>query len=359
MPLRITTTILSMLVVAGIVVVSGFERETALVILAVGTAKAVEAISDVFYGLFIQQERMDRSARSMIMKGPLTLLGLGVGFYLTDSVFWAAMGLALARLVILLGFDIPNGAYSLRPSSKFITNMLPNMWPRPSWAFKTMGKLVWLTLPLGFVTMLISYKTNVPRYFVESYLGIGQLGIFAAVANFQKAASTFIMALGRSASPRLARFYAANNAPAFRKLLIKLVGISILLAGTGILAVFIAGDWLLALVYGPEYVIPGLFILIMVASGIEYIATMLQFGMTAARYFRVQLPVFMFTVAGVALASYIFIPTAGLKGGAIAIIIASVIRTIGSLAAVWHALYSLRKKPGASETIAEAEISSQ
>src|SRR5690606_29728091 len=74
--LRLITTLLAVLTVAAIVLVSNFQRETALVILATAGSKASEAISDAFYGLFMQQERLDRIAKSLMIKGPFSLVGL-------------------------------------------------------------------------------------------------------------------------------------------------------------------------------------------------------------------------------------------------------------------------------------------
>src|SRR5262245_40326613 len=45
--LRLATTPLALLIILAIVIVSGYHGETALVILAIGVAKAFEAISDV------------------------------------------------------------------------------------------------------------------------------------------------------------------------------------------------------------------------------------------------------------------------------------------------------------------------
>lgn len=347
--LRLTTTTLALLIVVGIAFISSFPWEMALVIVAIGTAKAVEAISDAFYGLFMQQERMDRIAKSMMIKGPLSLFGLGMGVYLTGSVFWGVIGLALARVVILVGYDIRNVTLSLNPSSKLTSNIIPKELPHPRWNATTLARLAWFTLPLGFVTMLISFKSNIPRYFIEGHLGTYQLGIFAAIASLQKAASTVIMALGRSASPRLAKYYAANNAKMFRKLMLKLVGMSALLGSAGVLIALVAGREILTLFYGAEYAISGLFVLVMLAAGIDYIATMLHFGMTSARYFKVQVPVFLLTTGTVALASFLLVPSAGLQGAAMALIIAALVRAGGSFVAVWHALRALHKQSITSE----------
>lgn len=93
--LRLITTVLSLVVIAGIVLIAGYRRETGLVILAVGAAKAVEAISDVFYGLLQQHERMDYIARSQLLKGPMSLAAMALAIHMTEEgVLWGAMGLA-------------------------------------------------------------------------------------------------------------------------------------------------------------------------------------------------------------------------------------------------------------------------
>lgn len=341
--LRLTTTVLALLVVAGVVLVSGFQRETALVILATGLSKGIEAISDACYGLFMQYERLDRIAKSMMVKGPLSLLGLAIGFSLTGSVFWGVIGLAAARALIMLSYDIRNASLTLNPATKLISNIVPRQLPRPRWDRQTLARLVRLTLPLGFVTMLISFNSNIPRYFIEGHLGAYHLGIFAAIASFQKVAPTVVQALGRSASPRLAKYYAASKAKAFRRLSVRLVALGIALGGAGVLVALVAGRLILTVFYGEEYAMPGLFGLLMLAAGVDYVATMLLFIITSARYFRVQLPLQLLTTGTVALACVWLVPAAGLSGAAWALITGNLVRVAGTLIAAWHAERALHR----------------
>src|SRR5690606_26788639 len=117
----------------AIAVFSGFDQETSLVIVATGLSKASEAISDAFYGHCMQRERLDRIAKSMMIKGPLSLLGLAAGFSLTGSVFWAVIGLALARAVIMVGYDLRNASISLNPLLAQRPSLLSGYLPRPRW----------------------------------------------------------------------------------------------------------------------------------------------------------------------------------------------------------------------------------
>ena len=351
--LRLITTALALLTIVGIVLVSGYRREMALVILAIGTAKAFEAMSDAFYGLLMQHERMDRIAKSMMIKGPLSLVALGVGVYLTDSIFWGAVGLTVAWALILAGYDIRSGALILKPMPKPV-GPAPDEGGqkaglRPRWEMRTLAKLAWLTLPLGIVTLLSSLNSNIPRYFVEGYLGERELGIFAAIAYIQKVGPTVVFALGRAASPQLAKYYAAENGKAFRTLLLKLVGISTLLGGAGVLAALVAGRQILTMLYGPEYVRPDVFVWLMAGVGIDYVATSLYYGMMAARYFRAQMLLSAFDTGTVALACLWLVPSGGLHGAATALTMAMVVRAGGSLIIVVHALRALHRRGKADE----------
>ncbi|MCY7273611.1 MAG: lipopolysaccharide biosynthesis protein, partial [Phormidesmis sp. CAN_BIN44] len=60
--LRLVTTTLALVMIVGVVLLGGYRGDTAWIILTIGIAKAIESISDVFYGFLQQQERMDRIA---------------------------------------------------------------------------------------------------------------------------------------------------------------------------------------------------------------------------------------------------------------------------------------------------------
>jgi O-antigen/teichoic acid export membrane protein len=343
--LRLATTVMALAAIAGVVIFSGYRSETALVIMAVGAAKAFESISDVFYGRLQQHERMDRIAKSMMIKGPLSLLALGIAVYLTKSTLWGAVGLAIAWALVLISYDIRSGKL-LRGRDAGATDSASDggrpATLRPRWSNKTSFALIKLSLPLGFVMLLISLNTNVPRYFIEHYLGERELGIFAAIAYLMVAGSMVVNALGQSASPRLAKHYASGEARAFRHLLGKLIAISGLLGVAGVALVVLAGESLLTMIYRPEYAShTDVFLLLMVAAGLGFIASFLGYAMTAARYFKVQAPLFAVVTAVSVLACLWLVPLYGLRGAAMALVLAAAVQLLGSLAITIYAIYRL------------------
>jgi O-antigen/teichoic acid export membrane protein len=320
--LRLISTPLALLITAGIIVLSGYHWEISLIILAIAVAKAFESISDVFYGLLQQHEQMDRIAKSMILKGLVSLVALASGLYLSGSLFWGIIGLVITWALILFGYDVRSSAMILQSFPRTSEGRTPTQstWAEPSqpiWNTQKLQKLAWLAFPLGVVMMLNSLNINIPRYMIERYLGERELGIFAAMAYVMVAGSTVIDAIGQSSSPRLAKYYAIGNLSAFRRLLLKLIGIGALMGGIGVLIALFAGQEVLILLYRLEYSrYADVFLWLLIGTGIGYISSLLGYAIMAARYFRIQIPLNLVFIMVLTVASMFLIPTYNLLGAA-------------------------------------------
>ncbi len=357
--LRLICIALSLLAIAVITFTAHYSQQTSLIILVIGLSKAVESISDIFHGLFQYNERMDRIAFSLIIKGLLSLLALAVGVYVSGTALGGAIGLVTVWLLVLIFYDIPSSFLILRAvplaenipaqevSNQSSTSRILQLQPR--FNLTDLRSLVTLSLPLGFVMMLISLNANIPRYFIEHHLGVRELGIFSALSYLIVAGGIVVSALGQSASPRLAKYYAAGNRKDFQSLLLKLFLIGTFLGGVAVLMAAIAGKEILTILYRPEYAQQVyLFILLMVAAGIGYVASFLGYAMTAAQYFQVQMPLFTVVTGISALVCLWLIPSKGLIGAAIALIIGAVVQAIFSLGVIFYALQKLDKSTSLS-----------
>jgi O-antigen/teichoic acid export membrane protein len=285
---------------------------------------------------------MDRIARSLIIKGPLSLVGLAAGFLLTRTVLGGVAGLALSRLILLVGYDMRSPAWLARredlrgPAGRVALS-------RARWDWAALGQLTWLSLPLGVTTMLISLNTNLPRYFLESHSGAYELGIFAALAYLFVAGSTVVSALAQSASPRLAKYYASRDVYPFRRLLVRLVAIGLLLGSAAVLVALVAGRQILTILYEAEYArYVEVLLWLTLAYALSYAASFLGVGMTAARYFRVQPVVFGLLTAVTLLLSFLLIPQYGLYGAAWATIATNAFQFLAAFAVIAHAIRRLR-----------------
>ena len=378
--LRIIGTTLGMLAIVIIVATAGYRQDTSLSILWIAIAKAFESISDVCYGLIQQNDRMDCIARSMIVKGIISFILMAVGVYISGGVLWGTIGLAVAWGSVLLFIDLPNVSnflikYSpvqleqpsepqqhigtqyhwistksyrlpkLPPSFELGTNLInfTITIPRSHWDLKTLVRLAWLSLPLGLVMMLLSLNLNIPRYFIQSYLGEKTLGIFGALSYLMIIGNIVVNSLSESASSRLAKYYAAADRRKFAALLIQLMTIGSAVGIGGILLAWIGGKQIITLLYRAEYAQhQELFLWLMVAAGIGYASSSLGYALTAARYFRVQMPLFIVVTATSALGCLWLIPSMGMKGAALSLVMAATIQFILNLGLVTYALVKIK-----------------
>lgn len=337
--LRMATTLLALVLISVIVLLSGYRLEIILLVLVVGVAKAFESVSDIYYGLLQRYERMDVVARSMMIKGPLSLLALGLVFYLTRDVVWAAVAMTVAWALVLFAYDIRK---TVLLNQQRMREEGARLGPR--WKIGVLWQLAYFALPLGFVAALNSLNTNLPRYLTEQYLGERELGIFAALAYIMVSARLVSGALGNSASPRLARSYAEGDRAAFSGLLLKLVLIGSLAGVAGVLASLVAGRWILGVLYTPEYAsYTGVLVCIMVATGINYVTSVLNFGIVAVRRFRIQALALIGVVATTGIACLILIPSFGILGAGMALTLGMVFYLLADCLIIFHVL---RKLPG-------------
>jgi len=339
--LRVLTTALALAVVAGLSFVGGYGVATALVIVAVGASKAFESVSDVIYGLLQQHERLDRMARSMLIGGVLSLAAIAAVIVLTGDLLESVLAMAAVRACVLAAYDIPSARWLLHGKGAHLETEAAAAHDilRPRWDSRTLLRLTWLSLPLGIVMLLISLTTNVPRYFIDHYLGERALGIFAGMAYLLVAGQTIVNALGNAASPRLARYFAAGDCAGFRRLMAKLLMMAALLGGAGILVALAGGKQILSCIYTPEFAEQAdVFVWIMYAAAASYAASFLGYGITCARQFRVQVPIFACSAGTVAAACLWLVPEHGLHGAALALIASSVVQLAGSAIVIGRAV---------------------
>ena len=123
--LRIVGTALALIIVTGIAFLSAYRRETALVVLAVAMAKAAESLSDIIYGFWQKQERLDQIAIAMMGRGIGSLVVLATVLYLTRNIVFSVAAMALWWALWLVTYE--RGAAIRMLSAAFDWRWL---WPR-------------------------------------------------------------------------------------------------------------------------------------------------------------------------------------------------------------------------------------
>lgn len=299
-------------------------RASATVTAILGLSKCFEALSDVLQGYLQCGEHMAVIARSMMLKGAVSLVFLGVALLLSPTAVAAAWGVCAGSVLTFLMYD--------RPAAARVRALAGDEHAARFATKARLLELAWLAFPLGIVQGLVSLSANIPRYYLEHFAGMGDLGIYSALASLIVAGQTVVSALGNVASPRLARFFADGNFREYRKLLLTLMatGLGVGLAGVGIAAAF--GRSLLTLLFRPEYAAHNdLLILLMVGGTVAYLAWFAGFGISAAREFRSQIPLLAAVCLAAWAASAWLVPSQGAHGAAMVMAISMSVQLTGAV----------------------------
>jgi len=318
--LRLTSTSMALAVIFAIVCLGGYERQTAAVILAVAFAKCVESFSDIHYGLFQLNNRLDQTGRSMILRGIVSVAALSAGLYLLHDVFWGCLFVALTWVASLLFFDVRRGQH-LVGCTEPAGAKRGGLWRQIH--------LASVALPLGIVTTIASINLHMPRYFVHAHLGEQKLGIFSALAYATVSMTLVGDSMGSSAIPRLSRLYAAGEMAAYRALLLRLLAVGCAAGLAGLAVARGMGAWLLTVFYNADYAHQSrVFVVLMSAAAIHFAASMLTAGITSARRFRIQVPLYLLVTGATALGCAHWVPAMGLEGAALGVVCGAVVRLL-------------------------------
>ena len=319
--LRGGLTLAAVALIAAIVHFGRYDARTSEVILAVALAKSVETLSDIHYGLFQLNDRLDRTGQSMMLRGILSVSALAAGLYLTGNVLWGCLGIAAAWMAVLLIFDVRRG--------RGIVAQTEGGRAAPGAGAPQRRRLLVLALPLGLVTTLAAINLHMPRYFVEAALGERQLGIFSAMAYATISLTLVGDSIGSCVVPRLARLYAASKLVEYRKRLLHLLLIGSAVGLTGLVLARGMGAWFLTAFYNRTYAVQApVFTLLMTAAAIHFAASMLNCGITSARCFGIQVPIYAIVAGSTALSCAHWVKTMGLAGAAMGVICGAVVRLL-------------------------------
>lgn len=309
--LRLVGSTMGVLVIAAACPFLKLTQTAILVVLLVAAFKSLESFSDVIAGLMQKCEMLDSVAIALLLRGSTSIAAFGVCFAIWHNLPVALIVWISTAVLVIVSYDFRvarrlaaiGGGIRLRFSGKILRALAIS------------------SLPLGLVSAIASFNTNIPRYTIQHVLGVSDLGIFASIAYPVTAATIIANSLGQSALARLSRLFVERRLREFNLLVLKLVAFGAGLAGIAVVAVLTCGNRLLTFLYTPEYARQGnLFVMLVLAAGLNAIACFLSYALTAARQFRVQLPISLLCMLTTLIGSAVLVPRFRLIGAACALL---------------------------------------
>ena len=315
---------MSLIAVSIICAVFGFSKEVVFLTLFVAVSQSADCLSELYRCVMMRAERMSRIAVALSIRGIASVAATAMVLFYSKNIVWALLAMAVARIAVLIAYDIPmirdvsvnsESAGTEEPRGVQESQMSVLQRAAAVLSLSAVWKIANIAFPLTIVTVLTSLVINLPRYFIEHYAGHRQLGIFAAMWSVLTAGNMVAIALGQALFPRLSKLYARQDIAAFRLLLAYAIRIGLGLGLLGVAGAIVAGRQMLTLAYRAEYAEQRwMFVAVMGVGSLVYIVSLLGTVSTAARAFKSQAVLMAIVTAATFLSSAFFVPRFGVWG---------------------------------------------
>lgn len=218
--------------------------------------KNVEALVDVFHGIFQKAWRLDIACKSFVLRGILNLAVFSISEYLLKNLVVSMLLTAIASLVCALLVDFKLG-FSLFKIKIQLNN-------------KRLLKLFLLCLPLFFHGILNTLIANIPRLTAQKMLGEELFGYYSSVATPAIAVQLAAANIFSPCIPLLSEQYMNKDKIVFKTIL-KMILIVLSIGLCALVGFEILGDWFLNLLFGEKILaysyllLPAIFVSVLTA----------------------------------------------------------------------------------------------
>lgn len=253
---RIITTVSMLILVILFSVIRGYDIFKSTVFLLLTTYKALEAFSDVIYGILQKNEKLDIAGKSLFFKSLISVIAFVAIDAITKNMIISIISIILVSLLILIFYDLKNGI-------KYIDLKLPIKKENIIKIFKA-----------GFFTFAISflgmYVLNAPKYAIDSYLENNYQTIFGIIVMPATVIGLVAQFLIHPYLNQIVALYEEKNLKGLNKLALKLIAY---ILGVGVISSILAyflGTQVLGLIYGLDLSAYRLGLLIIIIASTLY-----------------------------------------------------------------------------------------
>ena len=233
---RLLTCAIAFVACAVFVFISGYDTPTTLSVLAYMIIKLIEAFADVLHGSAQKKWRLDIAGKSFIIRGALLISTFTVSFILWHNLALSIFIMAISTLIPLVFYD-----YILVKRLDSFTI---------SFDKKSLASLSKICLPMVGYGLCIFSITPFARYAIEHFHGKEILGYYATVSTIAVLVQAFVNLIFTPLIGVFEEAYEKNDKKAILKLFLKLIALLIIITLFAFVAIAIAGEFAMVLVFG-------------------------------------------------------------------------------------------------------------
>ena len=294
-------------------------------IIFLALAKGIESISDILYGYFQKEGIAPYVGQSLILRTTSLLICL-IGAILLGkiSVQVVTLVMFIAWSEVLFLYDIPQyikqeKIYKAKSNSN--KKRIPN--------FRSIQTIIVDALPLAFIAVICSLNTNIPRYAIEYFLGVGELGIYASIMYFGVAYTLLASSYGQVKMSKLGQARGNRNSSEFLKYYMDMIRFVMYTTVITVSISSVMGEFILSTFYNTEIAkYSAILSASLFVAGINTIALFQWFAMTALRLYHQQLVFACIVFTILICSSYVLIPIIGIYGALLVELSGAVVQII-------------------------------
>lgn len=233
---RVITTISMLFLVIIFSLIRGYGIFKSTIFLLLTIYKALEAFSDVIYGILQKNEKLDLVGKSLFFKSLISIVIFIITDIITKNMIISIISMILVNLIILIIYDLKNG-------NEYIDFTIPIRKEK----IRKIFKLGFFTFAISFLGM---YVMNAPKYAIDSYLENNYQTIFGIIVMPATVIGLVAQFLIHPYLNRILALYEEKNLKDLNKLALKLI---IYILGFGIISSLLAyflGTQVLGFIYG-------------------------------------------------------------------------------------------------------------
>ena len=232
---RFFTIIISVFLCAFFVWFCDYRKVQYLSIMIFMLYKALEAFSDVLYGVLQRENMLKYSGISLVLKGILSVIIFAISLILTKNIIWALVGIFFASLVVLLFYDIPKVKIAQENSLEFHRQDISKSY-----------QLLKNCFSMFIVSIAPMILQAIPKLTFEKMYTTEELGIYSSVAAPTVVLSTLVSCVLIPFLPLFAMLIQEKQISNLTKLFLKFIGVVSILCGISCVLAHIAGVFLLS-----------------------------------------------------------------------------------------------------------------
>lgn len=301
---RIITSLSMIVLLIIFCIFKGYEKEKFLIFLLLTIYKALEAFSDVIYGVLQKNNKLEIAGKSLFAKSIFSVIIFTVLNILTHNMIISIVAMILLCIGIICFYDF-------RKAYRYIDLKI-----------KVNSKNVLKIFKAGFFVFAISflgmYVVNAPKYSIDTYLESDIQTIFGIIVMPATIVSLVAQFLIHPYLNNILELYKKRDLVNFKKLVFKLISMIFAFGVISTLFLSLFGTQILGIIYGLDLSMYKVQLaIIIIASTLYTIGTVYSSILTTVRETFSQFIIYIGVAIGAYIISNLMTNKLGLNGSII------------------------------------------